>query len=67
MISVPTRTIYGAADTCWLPEISENCDPFFPAGYRHDVLPDIGHFPQYERPYAIADLILDWHQKNTSD
>ncbi|MAI46797.1 MAG: alpha/beta hydrolase [Hyphomicrobiaceae bacterium TMED74] len=66
-ISVPTRIIYGAADTCCLPEISENCDPFFPAGYSYNVLPDIGHFPQYERPDAVADLILDWHQKNTSD
>ncbi len=65
-ISVPTRIIYGAADTCCLAEISENCDPFFPEGYSYDVLSGVGHFPQYEQPEAVAGLIIDWHQRHLS-
>ena len=65
-ISVPTRIIYGAADTCCLAEISENCDPFFPAGYSYDVLPGVGHFPQYEQAESVANLIIDWHNRHNS-
>ncbi len=65
-IPVPTRIIYGAADTCCLAEISESCDPFFPEGYSYDVLPGVGHFPQYERADAVANLINDWHQRHAN-
>jgi pimeloyl-ACP methyl ester carboxylesterase len=59
-IDVPTRVIYGQADTCCLAELAEGCEPFFPGAYSCDVLPGIGHFPQREAPEEVADLIADW-------
>ncbi len=59
-INVPTRIIYGAADTCCLPELSAHCELFFPAAYSYDVIPAVGHFPQREAAGPVGDRIADW-------
>ena len=59
-ITVPTRIIYGAADTCCLAELSQDCDRFFPGAYSYDVIAQAGHFPQREAPDQVAALIADW-------
>lgn len=59
-IDVPTMVIHGLADTCCLPELSEDCAPYFPAGFTRETLPGVGHFPQREAPQETAALILGW-------
>lgn len=60
VISVPTMIIHGAADGCCLLELSDNCGPYFPAGYAREILDGIGHFPQREAPDSVAGLMLGW-------
>lgn len=59
VINVPTLTIHGGADPCNDPSTSEGKDTFFAAMYRREVLPGIGHFPQWEAPEDTTRLILE--------
>lgn len=59
-IKVPTMILHGLADTCCLPELSEECDGYFPGGFARVTLDGVGHFPQREAPAAVARHIVDW-------
>jgi pimeloyl-ACP methyl ester carboxylesterase len=56
-IDVPTLMIQGGSDFCDLPSASVGLDSHFTAGYRREVLDDVGHFPHREAPGRVAQLI----------
>jgi pimeloyl-ACP methyl ester carboxylesterase len=57
-VEVPTLLLHGAEDGATLPETSAGKEAFFTAGYRREVLPGVGHFPQRERPQAAIEACL---------
>lgn len=59
-IAVPTMIMHGAADTCCLPELSEDCAAYFPAGFAREMLDGVGHFPQREAPADTARHTVAW-------
>jgi len=58
-IHVPTLTIHGGADPCNDPSTSEGKETYFAASYRREVLPGVGHFPQWEAPERTTALVLE--------
>lgn len=66
-LPVPTLALAGARDGCLQPGLADFCvdSALFPAGIRHVVLPDCGHFLQAERPRAVLDELLP-HLRATS-
>jgi len=66
-ITVPTMIVIGLADSCCLPELSENCEPYFTGAYSRETLPGIGHFPQREAPDVVASLIIGWSRTHDRD
>ncbi|WP_119066948.1 alpha/beta fold hydrolase [Rubrobacter indicoceani] len=56
-ISVPTIVLMGADDGATLPELSEGKELFFTGSYRREVLPEVGHFVQRERPDAVLKAV----------
>ena len=59
-IAVPTLYLHGARDGCIGPEVGVGAERFFTAGYRREVVPDVGHFVAAEAPMAIAARIAAW-------
>ncbi len=57
-VQVPTFMLHGAEDGATLLETSAGKEGFFTAGYRREVLPGVGHFPQRERPQAVIEACL---------
>jgi pimeloyl-ACP methyl ester carboxylesterase len=62
-ITVPTLTLHGAGDPCNDPATSENKEALFTGFYRRVSLPDLGHFPQRERPEAVLEELLPFLYK----
>jgi pimeloyl-ACP methyl ester carboxylesterase len=60
LIRVPTLTLHGARDGCVAPALAEGQERFFTAGYRREILEDVGHFLHLERPAAVAERITSW-------
>jgi len=60
VMRVPTLMLHGAADPCNDPSTSEGKERFFSGRYVRKLLPGVGHFPQRERPQAVADEIASW-------
>lgn len=58
VLSVPTLVLHGAADTCNHPDTSKDKEAFFSSAYQRILLEGVGHFPQRERPQAVAEAIL---------
>ncbi len=57
-IAVPTLFIHGAADACDLPEGAEGQEAAFTGGYERVLIPDVGHFPHRENPFAVARALV---------
>ena len=61
-IKVPTLGIFGARDNlCW-PDVSVRVDPcreLMPA-MRIELIPDAGHWVQYERPEPVNRLLIEF-------
>ena len=60
MTACPTLAIFGEADGCIGPEVSEGMEAFFPAGMARYVLPGVGHFLHLEAPDEVAERLLDF-------
>jgi hypothetical protein len=60
-ITVPTLGIFGARDNLSWPDVSVRVDPcreLMPA-MRIELIPDAGHWVQYERPEPVNRLLID--------
>lgn len=57
-VHVPALMLHGAEDGATLPETSAGKEAFFTGGYRREVLPGVGHFPQRECPQAVIEACL---------
>lgn len=60
-IEVPTLAIRGEQDVTMPQAVWEVISPrAFPRGITLELLPEAGHFIQYERPAEIAERLLQW-------
>lgn len=59
-ITVPSLIIAGDADGALEVDRFALAESAFTAGYRIEVLENVGHFPQLEAPEKVADLILSF-------
>lgn len=59
-IRVPTLVLHGGADPCNDPSTSEGKEMFFSDHYERQVLPGIGHFPQWEAPDETARALIEF-------
>jgi len=64
VIRVPTLTLHGSEDHATTPQSSEHKEHLFEAPYHRVLLAGVGHFPQRERPDAVADALLAWLQRS---
>lgn len=59
-LEVPTLYLVGAEDGCIAPDLGRDQHKFFDAPFAKEVIPNAGHFLQWERPDVVAQLIRGW-------
>lgn len=65
LIKVPTLGIFGARDNLSWPDVSVRVDPcreLMPA-MRIELIPDAGHWVQYERPEPVNKLLIEFFKR----
>ena len=63
-ISVPTLVIAGDSDGTTDLNWFKTAEPAFAGGYSFKVMNAVGHFPQIEKPQFVANLIVNFLDKN---
>lgn len=59
-VTVPTLCIVGAVDGCSMPSMTDGQAAEFTSDYRREIWPDVGHFPQLERPARTFEAAAAW-------
>lgn len=57
-LNLPTLLLHGAQDSCELAVTTEPAAKYFTGPYQRILLEGAGHFPQRERPEAVAEALL---------
>lgn len=65
-LQVPARVIRAADDGCIGPEMFENQERSFAAGYELLTMPGVGHFMHCEQPQAFAQHAIEFYGRFTS-
>lgn len=60
VIAVPTLVLHGTEGGANAPQSSEHKEHLFSAAYQRLLIGGAGHFPQRERPDAVAAAIIGW-------
>ena len=63
-ILVPTLVIAGDSDGTTDLNWFKTAEPAFTGGYSFEILSGVGHFPQIEKPQSVANLIVNFLDKN---
>lgn len=64
-IRVPTLSLAGEQDGCIGLSVGDSEGRFFAGPFRREIVADVGHFMQLERPSEIARRVLAWLEPST--
>jgi pimeloyl-ACP methyl ester carboxylesterase len=59
-IMTPTLHLHGELDTAILPRTAQGSGRYVAGPYEWHLLPDVGHFPQVEKPELVIGEVLRW-------